>query len=58
MQRFRSMMERSGMKARFQNRRFENFVQDTQDDARHTPRQRSMPTTSSVCARLKTTATT
>lgn len=30
MQRFRSMMERSGMKARFQNRRFENFVQDTQ----------------------------
>ena len=24
----------------------------------HTPRQRSMPTTSSVCARLKTTATT
>lgn len=30
MQRFRSMMEHSGMKARFQNRRFENFVQDTQ----------------------------
>ena len=29
MWRYRGLMERSGMKARFQNRRFDNFVQDT-----------------------------
>lgn len=30
MRRFNGMMQRSGMKARFQNRRFDNFTQDTQ----------------------------
>lgn len=29
MSRFKSLMERSGMKGRFQNRKFDNFVQDT-----------------------------